>query len=397
MATFRLRHFSSLSVLRAIAPERLRSFLLPYSGFFAERGCELPARGAGEEIEFQQLVDIFMSPNESTPRELLDSLFLVDEMSTPEGMDLLLDEATRAGLELELGDDNSPADVAVQVWLFDSDILERKHAEQFLFKPKSFEYFKTERTDIPPFALPSATKRRAMETALDDWFEKKKRGRASRVFAYPKDGEVWFLVRHGQPFKREESLQGAEVESVCYRPLKYDVVVYNRTLHELRINAQLIGEKELYRHQFGSHLFDDPNFFSINKKYTLEPLREYGLASMACGDIDGIESITLTEVHLLWGGAYREIEVRKATDLFAALESRGRELPSHPTLIKAMLKVKFVDCKTPRSVTIKPPNVAQYTRDSDAVILEEWMAQRGFILHEEVEEHAAVAETLAGD
>jgi hypothetical protein len=62
-----------------------------------------------------------------------------------------------------------------------------------------------------------------------------------------------------------------------------------------------------------------------------------------------------------------------------------------------MLKVKFVDCKTPRSVTIKPPNVAQYTRDSDAVILEEWMAQRGFILHEEVEEHAAVAETLAGD
>jgi hypothetical protein len=353
--------------------------------------------GTGDEIEFQQLVDIFMSPDESTPRELLDSLFLVDEMSTPEGMDLLLDEATRAGLELELGDDNSPADVAVQVWLFDSEILERKHAEQFLFKPKSFEYFKTERTDIPPFALPSATKRRAMETALDDWFEKKKRGRASRVFAYPKDGEVWFLVRHGQPFKREESIQGAEVESVCYRPLKYDVVVYNRTLHELRINAQLIGEKELYRQQFGSHLFDDPNFFSINKKYTLEPLREYGLASMACGDIDGIESITLTEVHLLWGGAHREIEVRKSTDLFAALEARGRELPSHPTLIKAMLKVKFVDCKTPRSVTIKPPNVAQYTRDSDAVILEEWMAQRGFILHEEVEEHAAVAETLAGD
>jgi hypothetical protein len=397
MATYRLRHFSNPSTLSSIEPSRLLALLEPYRDFFELRGSALPALENANTLDTHMLVEVFLSPDVSTPRELLDALFLVDEMSTPEGMDLLLDEAARAGHELESGDDHSPADVAVQVWLFDSDILERKHAEQFLFKPKSFEYFKTDRTNIPPFALPSATKRRAIETALDDWFEKKKRGRASRVFAYPKDDEVWFLVRHGQPFKREESLHGVEVESVCYRPLKYDVVVYNRTLHELRINAQLIGEKELYRQQFGSHLFDDPNFFSINKKYTLEPLREYGLASMACGDIDGIESITLTEVHLLWGGAYREIEVRKATDLFAALESRGRELPSHPTLIKAMLKVKFVDCKTPRSVTIKPPNVAQYTRDSDAVILEEWMAQRGFILHEEVEEHAAVAETLAGD
>ena len=221
MATYRLRHFSNPSTLSSIEPSRLLALLEPYREFFELRGSELPALENADTLDIHMLVGIFLSPDVSTPRELLDALFLVDEMSTPEGMDLLLDEAARAGHELESGDDHSPADVAVQVWLFDSDILERKHAEQFLFKPKSFEYFKTDHADIPPFALPSATKRRAMERALDDWFEKKKRGRASRVFAYPKDGEVWFLVRHGQPFKREESLHGAEVESVCYLWVRY--------------------------------------------------------------------------------------------------------------------------------------------------------------------------------
>jgi hypothetical protein len=112
---------------------------------------------------------------------------------------------------------------------------------------------------------------------------------------------------------------------------------------------------------------------------------------MACGDIEGLESITLVEVQFLWGGAYREIEIRKATDVFAAFESRDRDLPESPRIIKAVLKVKFSDSKTERSVTIRPPNIAQYTRDSDAVILEQWLEQRGFILHTEVDEHAAVA------
>jgi len=397
MATFRLRYFSSPHVLRAIAPERLLAFLEPYRPFFTGQGYELPEAVAGDEIDHEQLIGIFMSPNESTPRDLLDALFLVDEMSTPEGMDAMMEEAARNGHELDSGQDHSPADVAVQVWLLDSDILERKHAEQFLFKPKSFEYYQTDRVTIPSLPpLPTAT-RLALEHSLDDWFEQKKRGRCARVFDYPKDDETWFLIRHGEPFKREESLQGPEVESVCYRPLKYDVAIYNRHLGELRINARLVGEKKLYREQFGRHLFGDTDFFSIDKKYTLDPLRQYGLASMACGDIEGVESITLTEVHLLWGGAHREIEVRKATDLFAALEARDRDLPDHPPIIKAVLKVKFVDCKTPRSVTIRPPNIAQYTRDSDSVILEQWLEQRGFILHQEVEEHAALTEALAGN
>jgi hypothetical protein len=396
MATFRLHHVSSAHVLRAIDPDRLLAFLQPHREFFAGRGYELPAAGTGVEIEYQRMIDIFMSPSESTPRELLDALFLVDEMSTHEGMDALIEAAGREDITLEDGDEHSPADIAIQVWLENSDILERKHAEQFLFKPKSFEYYQTDRDDPPLFtSLPTATRQR-LERDLDDWSEEKRRGSGTRVFAYPDEHEVRFLVRHGEPFKREESLTGADVSSVCYRPLKYDVVVYDRQLGELRINARLVGEKKLYRQQFGRHLFGDENCFPGTAKYTLEPLREYGADSVACGDIEGIESIVLTEVHFFWGGAQGEIEIRKAADVFAALESRRRQMPERARIIKAAFKVKFADSNTPRSVKIRPSNIAEYTRDSDAAILERWLSLRGFFVSEEARERGDVAHAVAG-
>ncbi|GIW56162.1 MAG: hypothetical protein KatS3mg082_2566 [Nitrospiraceae bacterium] len=397
MPTFRLRHFSNPETLKAIAPQRLLNFLDPFREFFASRNCTLPPVTSADGLDHQALVDVFMSPDGNTPKDLLDALFLVDEMSTPEGMDALLDAAQAAELALDPGSDHSPSDIAVQVWLLDRDILERKHAEQFLYRAKSFEYFQSDAEEPPPFNMPSLEAHRNLERELDDWFEHKKRGRGTRVFIYPKDDAVWFLVQHGEPFKREDSLQEGDVSSVCYRPLKHDVVVYDRRLGELRVNARLVGEKRLYCQQFGKHLFGDETCFPSTSKYTLEPLREYGADALACGDVQGIEWITLTEVHLFWGGAQREIEIRKALDVFAALSERQRELPEHPRIIKAVFKVKFADSKTPRSVTIRPSNIATYTRDSDAALVEQWLELRGFIVHEETTQHEAVTEILAGD
>lgn len=394
MATFQLRRFSNPSTLRAILPERLLAFLAPFQEFFNARGYALPLAEPGVEIDYPALVDIFMSPDMSTPRSLLDGLFLVDEMSTPEGMDALLEAATAAGRSLDPGADSSPADIAVQVWLLDSDILERKHAEQFLFKPKSFEYYQTESDEPPSLTRPTLATRRNLERDLDDWFEEKKRGRGSRVFVYPNDDEVWFLVRHGEPFKREESLQGSDVSSVCYRPLKYDVIVYDCRCGELRINARLVGEKKKYRELFGEHLFGDKNCFPGTDKYTLEPLRELGPDAMACGDVDGIDWIVLTEIQYFWGGSQGEIEIRKAADVFAALEARGRPMPEKARIIKAVFKVKFTESKTPRPVKIRPSNIAEYARDQDAPVIEQWLRLRGFLANEEAVPNVAAAPAL---
>jgi hypothetical protein len=377
MATFRLRRFSNPEVLRAIAPRRLIAFLEPHRAFFEARGLVFPRAPSTGPIDYEALVDLFMDPGAGLPKDLLDALFLVDEMATPHGMDALLNTP---GLSLEESDEDSPADIAVQTWLLDRQLLESKHAEQFLVRPRSFECYQTGRAKVPPFTLPAPAVCGNLERDLDDWFEAKKRGRGTRVFVYPREDGVWFLVRHGEPFQRAESLNGSETASICYRPLKYDVLVYQPEIGELRINACSKGEKRLYRVQFGRHLFGDEDFFPGDSKYTLDPLLTRGEAALSCVDVTGMERVLLREVHFLLGGPSNEVEVHRAEDVFEAFRSRGGKPPDGARIIRAVFQVKFADSKRPRSVTIRPSNIAQYTRDDDAELVEQWLRRRGFIL-----------------
>jgi hypothetical protein len=200
------------------------------------------------------------------------------------------------------------------------------------------------------------------------------------VFVYPREDEVWFLVRHGEPFKREESLQGKETASVCYRPLKYDVLVYQPEIGELRVNARSRAQKEQYRRLFGRHLFGDDELFPGDSKYTLAPLREQREAALVCVDVPGVERITLKEVQFRWDEPVRAVEIHKANDLFLSLRFRNSQALAEAQLDRAVFQVKFADAKRPRSVTICAGNVAHYTRDADAERLEQWLRLRGFIV-----------------
>ena len=68
-------------------------------------------------------------------------------------MDVLLDEAKRKGLQLNGQLDPTAADVAVQVYLRDKALLERKHAERYLTRPRSFEHGKCGRTKTRSFTV----------------------------------------------------------------------------------------------------------------------------------------------------------------------------------------------------------------------------------------------------
>jgi hypothetical protein len=150
---------------------------------------------------------------------------------------------------------------------------------------------------------------------------------------------------------------------------------------ELRINARSPKEKALYCSQIGLYLFGNDALFPSKPKYTLEPLREDGEAALVCADIEGMESVTLTEIWFYWGGAEKEIEIRRAADILSAYSMSSRHFPLRPRIIRAKLKVKFDGCKTPRTVVVRPPNVAQFTRDHDSALLETWLIRRGFIMN----------------
>ena len=223
---YRLRRFSSIAVLKKVAPKLLLEFLGCDDGFkkfLISRGLRWPAEA--EQIDYGALAGILMNPGADTPDALLDALFFIDEMSDPDCHDRILEECRRAGHALPKSA-LSPEDLALHVWLLDRNVLERVHAEQYRVQPKRFESYYSRFAERPA-PLFSAQTLSALEDDLNQWFDFKKRGRGSRVFPFPREDCLWLLVRHGERMKREGTLENdGGSKNIFYRPEKFDVLIY---------------------------------------------------------------------------------------------------------------------------------------------------------------------------
>lgn len=379
MSTFRLRHFSNPHTLQAIQARPLMELLGPHREYFKARQVDF-GRFNGKGPDHEAIARVLMAPDESTPRGLIDDLYYVDDMATAEGMDALLDAVREAGYHLDGADTATPAEVAVQVRLRWPSLIEQKHAEHALVhRRRTFEYFQSRSTGDAAYRQPSSSRVHAFEAHVATQLEALKRGRVCKLYVFERADGVWFLVRRGEPFKREAAIEKAGSASVYYRPERYDVLKYDERLGELSINAD--GNKKLialYREAIGELLFGDKDHFPGAAKYNLQPLFELGEQCLVCSDVEGIDFVTLREVTILWGGPEGEVEVRRAKDLFAAYRASGRTLP-RGRVVRASFSVKFTGVKVPRTVTLRPSNIASYTHDDDSVVVEEWLRLRGFL------------------
>ncbi len=408
MATFSLKRFTHQETLKSIRPDHLLALFERYDTYFARRGVVLtpqsPVLRAAEPIapyggvavqaveedeplDYQGIARVLMAPDETTPPGLVDDLFFVDEMATNANMDALREEIARLPLpqrrKLELGPDLTAADVAVMVRLHAPDLLEKKHAETLLESKRSFQYFDPAKGKGRRLGGVPDEQLRKLEAVFDDAFDQMKRGRNTRIFAFTRPDEVWLLVRHGDPCKREGALNISGPSSVYYRPEVFDVIRYKQETGVLSINAGSCKKiYDLYREKLGLHLFGDALHFPGGKaKFTLDPLRTDGQDSLVCTDIDGMSSVVLKEVQYFWGGPESYSETLKASDLFAYWERRSRKIPERAHISRAKFAVTFNSSpKAPRTVTITNSNVTSFSRDGDATAIETWMALRGFAM-----------------
>lgn len=379
MPTFNPRRFTEPKVLRSIGRRHLLDFLKRFETYLAGCGIDLPEADDGREIDYDQLSFILASGAHGPPPDLVDALYLLADLSTAEGLDALLDAAAAAGIAID-GEEHTPADVAVQLWLLDPTLLEQQQARQFVHRPRSFDYFPMSRADqpVPKCRQPSDRALRTIERALATWFASHKRGDRCEVRAFPEDHRILFLVKHGEPLRREE-VDSPSSASLLYRPMKYDVVIYEKTLGELCANAQTIGEKRLYCRVFGQALLGDEEFFGEADKHTLDPLRVDGESALLCDDIDGIDFIRLVEIHYLWPGDPIETEVRRSKDIFRGLRNRGKTMPQRPKIIAAKFEIKFTNGPNVRRVKVTPHN-ATFVRDDDSDAVTRWLEARRFVV-----------------
>ena len=276
MATFNLRQFTRIETLKGIQPDRLLKLFRPYRDFLAERGLPLPDTANDHGLDYGSLMHVLGSCLTAAPQGLVDALYYIDEMATSRGMDALLAAAEAAGVKLDDDGRTTPADVAIQAWLEDRDLLQTQHAICRIYRMRSFEYFQTDRRPLPDFKTPAEAQLQGLKADLDPVFHRRRRGVGVQINAYPVPGGTCLRIRHGDPYRREGTMD--EPGSVLYRPEKYDQVIYRPALGELAVHARSGWEKSLYQRKCGEHLFGDAGFFPGTAKYTLEPLRQYGRA-----------------------------------------------------------------------------------------------------------------------
>lgn len=379
MAIFNPRLFTSPDRLKAISPEYLIQLFTSWAPYLAARGLHLPQM-TSDSFPFESLSQILMTPTDGAPKDMVDALYYIDELSDLDFEDVKV-LASRVGLEFDPQPNLTAADLVTRIWLMAPALLRERHAENKAFRQKRFMYQAGKATHPTPFPEVSDARRTQIETMLDDWFEEHGRGRGSSVMIFRRENHVWIMVRHGLPPQRigthgEDGSSGTQL----FRPQTHDILLYDEAMNELGLSAGTKGERTLYAQALGLILFGDLDYFGDSAKFTLEPLVALGGDALLCDDIEGIDRIVLEEVCRYFGGAFGYKDVHRAKDLFGQHGKTWLTNLVRAKITSASFRVFFAGGSTTGCrVKITPANQASYERDEDGLRIEAWLTARGFI------------------
>lgn len=379
MPSFNPKRFADPKAIQSVSPEVLREFLAPHKEFIESKGFPLGEKSSLSDFDYLMLTAILMTPDERMSSELIDAIHYVHEVSTESLMDSLLRTARDIGLDIP--EESTPMDIAMRIWIADREGLERVHSERLIHKTRTFEHYVADRP--LPFGGASDEAIAAMESVLDEWFTSRKRGGSSSVFIFPSESEVWFIVRHGDSFRRDMAVYGYESRPIFYRPEAFDVACYHQLTGELRVHARTKGDLTIYRREIGRLVSGDSEHFPTVEKYSLSPLAEDGENCLVTSDILGIDWIMLTEVKFQVQRTFCKYWVTYAAEnVFAVMRMYGDTERWNDTILRAKFAVRFTGESRPRSFAVTPPNRVQLGRDHDSALIEEWLRARGFVISE---------------
>jgi hypothetical protein len=379
----RLKRYSKPSFLQTIGRELLEQFFGRFAADLAAMDVMLPSESASDDEFFDQVAKLLLAPD-GLPETMSDVLYALEEMSSPEGVEVLEQAAIEARLPLACYNDASAVDVVMQVWLTAPGLLAEKHNQQKIRRLTKFEHFPSNVAPEDRVAFtPLSSERLGQLTAeLDAWFAKHHRGAGnSRIEVHQFEKKWWFVVRHGDRVHRTPVVDSGRTEVLHFRPEMDDVVGFDEELDELSIHASTKGEKELYRQTFGRFLRASDLHFQQRKTYTLEPLRELQEDALDVSDVPGITMIVLREIEMAWPSRFNSTQTRVSDDIFAEARSRGADpIPVSGRLLRAGFDVYFDRAVKPRKVQVRAGNVLKVGRRCDRELIMQWLTRRGFRL-----------------
>ncbi len=385
MATIKLK-FSNAGLLKKIDKERLLAFFREFPEPFAKAGLDISANQ--EEISYQNFSRFFFN-SDNLPDELISTLSLIDAATISGTDDWLLDKCRQKGIGID--EESSSADIALQVWFKDKELLKSAVNRQSITKIRTLLSYFPQPDQLGATLAPFDEKDvPALERELSQRFQWQKYSDYAVVTFLPKDDTNWFLIQHGDKMKREGKVRDRSSELVIYRPELFDIVIFNPQSKELRIKCNNKKDREIYLSVFGHVLAQDYKYFSVSAKYTLEPLQacpEKGPAVLACADVPGIQAVVLREIRMTDGDG--EL-TRKAENVLAGESAKALHFEERQfTFAKFGIRTDGMKERERRVLEIRPPNTMVWTDESTLSFVEEWLQKRGFVCFSAAEDEAS--------
>lgn len=252
------------------------------------RATEFPMDFSEEASSVRSaMIDYFACPISSWAEGLVADLHRVAELGTGEGMQIILNEARRQGVELypepEPDDEedapikHEPKHVALHTYLHHPRVFEVAADFLALRAPSSPAEFRGPDRNVGSDL--TETSKSGFKAAIAALFSKDLQGHYCRLGSYETDGEISLVVTHGSTVSLLPIVDGDSERIIPIRALKYAVLRYSPGEGLLRIGGVVKSQQVDSAEIFARHILGRPGFFAgpdARDLYTLDPISEFG-------------------------------------------------------------------------------------------------------------------------
>lgn len=368
LASHRFRQFSNLSFLISLdIAKSVIPLLAKHRHHFATQGFDIDELST-VEAPARQLLSMLTTSVERLPGDLLNALYLVDELGDEEGCQRILEEAEKTQVNLPVLPDNiSQGDFAILVLLEHPDLIRRCREKTVTRRVKRFYEFGS--ADPRRFKLSDIESAvEPIRSDLGPWFKARRRTETCEVFVYQEGDEVRALITHGGLFRADGNItEQLELSRLPWRPQKHDSVIYDTRTGVLKIYATYEKERLRYRESIGRALVGDAAFFVASPTYSFERLRSL---SGSLRLVEGLDRARLTEAAVETESANCRLAEFKGDDLMEIVA--GRDATAFPLgeIVRVRFALHFRSGGKARPVELRLPNIAEYDREREGDVTE---------------------------
>ena len=388
-------NFTNIESLRCFSPDLLAELLSRYPEGMETRDIELPWNPVVDAFPFEKIQELLLCDDDLSEQSapVREAIHQADHLASPEGRESILRLAEQQNISIPFEVAATNHDLALWTWLHHPCLLESVARRVKMHDSDSYFHYGPLNGPVASMSC-SRDAIQKFQQSLRSHYKEILKGSFVQMQEVWRDDELWIVIRHGGHLKRRAIINDKTntMESICFRGVESDIIIYNRTHGDLKIRYTDDKTLRVLREGFGRFFLGHSNCLSADEIFDLDRFKQRGYSFMASTIVPGIVSVVLEKVcYMLPGGSVRTIHEKPPKPLLG-LHGCFPVVPPNTFLIDSVhLGFKFVDSHRYLPVRLSSPNKSTYAREADAWLVEQWLCKAGLMKSTTPAEGAAVA------